>query len=185
MKRQHTSAHQVNVNRLPVNPSVLATRAAAMTRGHGMDVHDDAIHGADDYGTGSEFHFEQENNSTPDEINNASNDRYKFRSDLNPPPGVKFGVHLQHVISSHCRVDLKLYNEIIDLIKIHATTQDTDFAIHKLYHRKELTKTLSTLYNLGNLKPILHNVILSDSLVVSVPVFGIKAVILSMLHITR
>jgi hypothetical protein len=97
MKRQQTSAHQVNVNHLSVNPSV-ATRAAVMTsRGHGMDIHDDAIHGANDYGTGSEFHFEQENNSTPNEFNNASNDRYKFRGDLNPPPGVEFGVHLQHL----------------------------------------------------------------------------------------
>ena len=105
MKRQHTSAYQVNVNRLIVNPSI-ATRAAVMSRGHDMDVVDDAIHGADDYGTNSEFHFEQENNSTPDEINNASNDRYEFRSNLNPPPGVKFGVHLLHVISSHRGVDL-------------------------------------------------------------------------------
>jgi hypothetical protein len=110
-----------------------------MSRGHDMDVVDDAIHGSDDYGTNSEFHFEQENNSTPDAINNASNDRYEFRSNLNPPPGVKFGVHLLHVISSHRGVDLKLYDEIIDLIKNHATTQDTDFATHKLYHRKELT----------------------------------------------
>ena len=137
LKRQHTSAHQVNVNRLIVNPSV-ATRAAGMTCGHGSDVHDDAIHSADDYGAKSEFDVEQESNSAPDEVNNASNDRYKFLSDLNPPPGVKFGVHLQHVISSHRGVDLKLYDEIIDLIKMHATTQDTDFATHKLYHRNEL-----------------------------------------------
>ena len=59
MKREHTSAYQVNVNRLIVNPSI-ATRAAVMSRGHDMDVVDDAIHGADDYGTNSEFHFEQE-----------------------------------------------------------------------------------------------------------------------------
>ena len=184
MKREHTSAYQVNVNRLIVNPSI-ATRAAVMSRGHDMDVVDHSIHGVDDYGTNSEFHFEQENNSTPDAINNASNDRYEFRSNLNPPPGVKFGVHLLHVISSHRGVDLKLYDEIIDLIKNHATTQDTDFATHKLYHRKELTRTLSTLYNLGDLQPILHNVTLSDSSVVSVPVFDVKAVILAMLHDTR
>jgi hypothetical protein len=184
MKHPHTSGHRVNVDRLVVNPSVV-TRTAVMSSRHGMDVNDDAVHGAVDYGTGSEFHLEQEQNSTSDETNNASNDRYKFRKDLNPPPGVKFGIHLQHVISAHRGVDLKLYDEIIDLIKLHATTQSTDFATHKLYHRKELTTTLSSLYNLGDLKPRLRNVSMSDASVVYVPVFDVKAVILSMLHDTR
>lgn len=181
MKRPHISGHQVNVHRLAVNPSVV-TRPVVMSSRHGMDVDDYACHGANDYGTDSDFHLGQEQNSTSEEINNASNDRYKFRKDLNPPPGVKFGIHLQHVISAHRGVDLKLYDEIIDLIKFHATTQSTDFTTHKLYHQNELTKTISSLYNLGDLKPIQHNITLSDSSVVTVPVFDVKAVILSMLH---
>lgn len=106
IKRPHTSGHRVNDDRLSVNPS-LATAAAAMISVRSIDVNDDSLDGSDIYDTGSDFYMEQENNGTSDGINNASNDRYKYRSGLNPPPGVKFGVHLQHVISSHRGVDLK------------------------------------------------------------------------------
>lgn len=184
MKRQHTSGYHVNVDRLLVNPSV-ASRAVSSASRTGTDVTDDDFHDADNYGPETEFNIENVNHITSDEHNDTSTNRYKFRSDLNPPPGIKFGVHLQHLISSHRGVDLKLYDEIIDLIKMHATTQDTDFANQKLYHRKELTKTLTSLYNLGHLRPILHNVSLSDDSVVSVPVFDVKAVILSMLQDPR
>ena len=185
IKRPHFSGDHVNIDRLSVNPSV-ARSAALLSRAHGgIDDDDGFIDGSDNYGTGCEFNIEQEGYSNDDEPNIPSNDRYKYRSGLNPPPGVKFGVHLQHLISSHRGVDLKLYDEIIDLIHVHATTHATDFGNHKLYHRNELTMTLSNLYNLGDLKPILHNVTLSDSSVVSVPVFDVKAVILSMLHDTR
>ena len=186
IKRPHTSGHQVNVDRLLVHPSVPSS-ANAITCDHSTNVNDDDMHAADDYGTGSEFVTEHENNATTtsDETNSASNDRSKFRTHLNPPPGVKFGIHLQRVISSHRGVDLKLYDDIIDLIKTHATTQNTDFSKHKLYHRNELTRTLTTLYNLNDLRPKLHNVTMSDSSIVSVPVFDVKTVILSMLHDTR
>ena len=152
IKRPHTSGHQVNVDRLLVHPSVPSS-ANAITCDHSTNVNDDDMHAADDYGTGSEFVTEHENNATTtsDETNSASNDHSKFRTHLNPPPGVKFGIHLQHVISSHRGVDLKLYDDIIDLIKTHATTQNTDFSKHKLYHRNELTRTLTTLYNLNDL----------------------------------
>lgn len=98
------------------------------------------------------------------------------------PPGVKFGIHLEHILSSHRGVDLKLYDEIIDLIHHYATTQDMDFRTTKLYHRKQLTKTLSKLYNLADLEPQMHHVSLSNSSIVTVPVFDVKAVILSILH---
>ncbi len=107
---------------------------------------------------------------------------YQFDCDFNPPPGVKFCIHLHHIISSHRSVDLAMYDEIIELIKFHAMTQDTDFATNKLYHRNELTKTLTELYNLNALQPQLHQVILTDSSMVMVPVFDVKAVILSILH---
>ncbi len=79
-------------------------------------------------------------------------------------------------------MDLALYDEIVDLIKFHATTQDTDFATNKLYHRNELMKTLTEMYNLKALQPQLHQVRLTDSSTVTVPVFDVKAVILFMLH---
>jgi hypothetical protein len=33
---------------------------------------------------------------------------------INPPPGIKFGIHLQQELLSHHGVDLSLYNDIID-----------------------------------------------------------------------
>jgi hypothetical protein len=54
--------------------------------------------------------------------------------------------------------------------------------MNKLYHRNELTKTIADLYNLGDLEPQLHQVILSDNSTIKVPVFDDKAVILSILH---
>lgn len=161
MKRPHTSGHRINIDRLSVHPSIRA--AVSTSSSHGIAFDGNTIHGDDDFqGTGYEFHNEYKNNNTSEETNNTSIDGYKFCTDLNPPPGVKFGVHLQHLISSHHGVDLKLYDEIIDLIKTHATTKEIDFETHKLYHRIELTNTLS-IYNLDALKPILHNITLSDS----------------------
>lgn len=169
MKRQHTSGIQTNVNRLsvlPFNPT-----AMPVSSNNHLEDHDTEHDVSGDY-----------DDINSDDQTIPESNRYKLRRDINPPPGVKFGIHLQHLISSHRGVDLKLYDEIIDLIQFHATTQDTNFSTNKLYHRKELTKTLSQLYNLHDLQPALHNVTLSDSSVVTVPVFNVKAVILSILH---
>jgi len=170
MKPQHTSGIQTNVNRLsvlPFNPT-----AMPVSSNNHLEDHDTEHDVSGDY-----------DDINSDDQTIPESNRYKLRRDINPPPGVKFGIHLQHLISSHRGVDLKLYDEIIDLIQFHATTQDTNFSTNKLvYHRKELTKTLSQLYNLHDLQPALHNVTLSDSSVVTVPVFNVKAVILSILH---
>lgn len=101
---------------------------------------------------------------------------------INPPPGIKFGIHLQHILSSHRGVDLKLYNEIIHTIQYHATVQNIDFRTTKLYNRNELTMKLSNLYNLNELKQTMHQVTMSDSSIVTVPIFNVKSVLLSMLH---
>ena len=82
---------------------------------------------------------------------------------INPPPGIKFGVHLQHILSSHHGVDLKVYNEIINSIQYHVAVHKTDFGTTKLYNRNELTSKLSNLYNLNQLKPKMYRVTLSDS----------------------
>ena len=131
IKRPHLSGDHVNIDRLSVNPSVARSTALLSRARIGIDGDDGVIDGSDNYCHGCEFDIEQEDAITSDKPNNSSNDRYKYRSGLNPPPGVKFGVHLQHVISSHRGVDLKLYDEIIDLIHLHATTHDTDFSNHK------------------------------------------------------
>jgi hypothetical protein len=67
---------------------------------------------------------------------------------INPPSGITFGIHLHEILSSHHGVDLSLYDEIIDTIKIYSTVQKTDFSATKLYHKKELTKLYQTYTNL-------------------------------------
>ena len=98
------------------------------------------------------------------------------------PPGLQFGIHLQRVLSSHRGVDLKLHDEIMDLIELHSRGRNTDLSTVKLYRRNELMATLTTVYNMHHLKHTTHNVTLSDSSVVSVPVFDVKAIILSILQ---
>ncbi len=178
MKRPHTSGHQLNVNRLAV-PHVSSSVAFVpqnLANDDDSDVYNSSGGVGHDYGTGSDFSPE----CSP--FISSSTNCYQFDRNLNPPPGVKFCIHLQHIISSHRGVDLAMYDEIVDLIQFHATTQETDFSTNKLYHRNELTKTLTELYNLTALQPRLHPVVLSDSATVTVPVFDVKAVILSMLH---
>jgi hypothetical protein len=63
IKRPHTSGHHVNVDRLLVHPSV-ASSANAITCNHITNVNYDDMSAADDYGTGSEFVTEHENNAT-------------------------------------------------------------------------------------------------------------------------
>ena len=51
-----------------------------------------------------------------------------IQQSINPPSGIKFGFHLQQILSSHHCVELPLYMEIIDTIKFHSTVQNTDFS---------------------------------------------------------
>ena len=53
---------------------------------------------------------------------------------INPLPGIKFGIHLQQVLLSHRGVDLSLYNDIINTIHHHSSVQKTDFSTTKLHH---------------------------------------------------
>ena len=104
----------------------------------------------------TDVHYDDGNDDSLDNINligeqpqtESESDRYNFHRDINPPPGVKFGIHLEHVLASYHGIDLKLFDEIVDLIQYHATAKDIDFRTTKLYPRKELTNTQSTLYNL-------------------------------------
>jgi len=46
-----------------------------------------------------------------------------IQQSINPPSGIKFGIHLHEILSSHRGVDLSLYDEIIDTIKFYSTVQ--------------------------------------------------------------
>ena len=57
-----------------------------------------------------------------------------IQQNIHPPSGIKFGIHLHEILSSHCGVDQSLNDEIINTIKFHSTQQKTDFSATKLYH---------------------------------------------------
>jgi len=140
IQRPHLSGNQPNFNRLSVNYFVSSSVTSSVANAN-IDKHcDDDDDNDVDFGTSSDCEI----------FNDQSNDLYSFCHNLNPPPGIKFGIHLQHVLSTHRGVDLKLYVEIIDLVKFHTSTQGMDFSTNKLYHRQELTSTISKLYNLNN-----------------------------------
>jgi hypothetical protein len=176
MKRPHISGTLPNVNHLTFLPSNALAGPASTSDDQ------DTLFQSDNDVTDYDVFNDHNNNDTDNPTTTASTNVYNFQRGINPPPGVKFGIHLQHIISSHRSVDLKLYDEIIDLIHYHATTQETNFSTNKLYHQKELTTTLSQLYHLNGLQPTLHYVTLADLSLVTIPVFDVKAVILSILH---
>jgi hypothetical protein len=120
--------------------------------------------------------------STDCVVNNANSTTTMPHRAACLPPGLQFGIHLQRVLLSHRGVDLKLHDEIMDLIELHSRGRKTDLSTVKLYRRSEVMSTLTTVYNMHHLKHTTHNVTLSDSSVVSVPVFDVKAIILSILQ---
>ena len=114
MKRPHSSGNQCNLNRLSYPPLVPMVSDISSNiecdpslELSGVDSHTDLDFGVDDCHIDNELH----------EPTTGSNDRELFKHNINPPPGVKFCIHLQNILSSHHGVDLNLYNEIIDLIK--------------------------------------------------------------------
>ncbi len=76
----------------------------------GVDSHTDPDFCVDNCHTDKELH----------KPSTGLNDHELFKHNINPPPGVKFCIHLQNILLSHRGVDLNLYDEIIDLIKHHA-----------------------------------------------------------------
>jgi len=179
MNSSHLSGMCRNVNRL-AHPTTIATMPSYSsvednTENYSTEF-DNACHDSDDnpsdHTHGSFITHQYENNNV---IKNNM-------ATMILPPGAEFGIDLQNILSSHRGVDLKLYDEITDLVSYHSTTRNTDFSKVKLYHRKELTSTMTSLYNLQHLKHTIHNVTLSDSSVVSVPVFDVKSIILSILQ---
>ena len=173
INKRHHSGLQRQDNCLMVNPSIpqMALAASANTD-------EDVIYNDSNYDSIEDGNIDNASLPNASSISTTSSSH----RNINPPPGIKFGIHLQQVLLSHRGVDLSLYNDIINTIHHHSSVQKTDFSTTKLYHRNELTSTLSTLYNLNELKPMLHSVTLSDGSIATVPVFNVKAVLLSILH---
>ena len=169
----HHYGLQRQENCLMVNPSIPQMASAASANDEDVVLYNDCNYDPIDK--------ENMDNASLPNSSSVSTTSSSHRN-INPPPGIKFGIHLQQVLLSHHGVELSLYNDIINTIHHHCTEQKTDFSTTKLYHQNELTSTLSSLYNLNELKPILHSITLSDGSIATVPVFNVKAILLSILH---
>jgi hypothetical protein len=190
LKTPHVSGTCRNVDRLFVPTALSSTMAAIPTPpdidNHTIEFdnfHDDSNDAMNDWAAIPSNDNPHHSTAVPANDDNASiASNITPRRHVNLPSGVQFGIHLQHILSAHRGVDLKLFDEITDLISVHANVHKTDFASAKLYHRNELTSAVSSLYNLQHLKHTIYQVKLTDSSVVSVPVFDVKTVILSILQ---
>jgi len=119
INKRHHSGMSRNVHCLSVNPSLSQLSSLpsdqrqpyfASTKDLEVDINCD---------------FEPANNEQIDnacETTTVTSTSLIQRS-INPSSGIKFGIHLHEIFSSHCGVDLSLYNEIIDTIKFHSTVQ--------------------------------------------------------------
>jgi hypothetical protein len=178
MNKRHHSGLSRNVHCLSVNPSLSQLSSLP------SDQRQSYFASTEDLEVDHNCEFEPANDEQIDNARETTTvtSTSSIQRSINPPSGIKFGIHLHEILSSHRGVDLSLYDEIIDTIKYHSTVHKTDFSATKLYHRKELTTTLSDLYKFNEMKPVMHKVTISDGSVVTVPVFDVKAVLLSILH---
>ncbi len=178
MNKRHHSGLSCNVHCLSVNPSLSQLSSLP------SDQRQLYFSSTEDLEVDNNCDFEPANDEQIDNAHETTTvtSTSSIQRSINPPCGIKFGIHLHEILSSHCGVDLSLYDEIIDTIKFHSTVHKTDFSATKLYHQKELTKTLSDLYKFNVIKPVMHKVTITDGSVVTVPVFDVKVVLLSILH---
>ena len=95
-----------------------------------------------------------------------------------------FQVHLEDILRSHRGIDLNLHKKIVDCVKFHAKVHKLDFATTQMHSREQLIKSITDIYNLEGMKPIMCHVSLANHNMVIVPVFNVKIMLLSLLHDT-
>lgn len=105
-----------------------------------------------------------------------------IRRSINLPPDLLFQVNLMHDLSHHRGNDLNLQDNVLQCLKSHATRNNIDFKTMHIYTRQRLIRILTKHYRLDFLKPILHSVPMSDGSIVTVPVFDVKALLISFLN---
>ncbi len=178
MNKRHHSGLSRNVHCLSTNPTLsqLSSLPSDQFQLHFASTEDLEIDNNCDFEPANDEKIDTARETTT--VTSTSS----IQRSINPPSCIKFGIHLHEILSSHRGVDLSLYDEIIDTIKFHSTVYKTDFLATELYHWKELTTTLSKLYQFNKMKPVMHRITISDGSVVTVPVFDVKAVLLSILH---
>ena len=104
------------------------------------------------------------------------------RNEIFLPPDILFQVKLLSQMSTHRGNDLIIHSEILELIKDHAKTHSADFSSLQIMSRHTLIRLLTTHYRLDFLKPTLPTVLLTDGTMATVPIFNVKATLLSFLN---
>jgi hypothetical protein len=79
------------------------------------------------------------------------------------------------------KASIKMHNELIDIINTYIDTLHSPPA-RKLLHRKQFLEKMEKKFDTSDLKPTYGSVRLTNNSLVTVPVFDMKAMILSILH---
>jgi len=97
------------------------------------------------------------------------------------PPWHNFQIDLAEILGSH-RTDLTLFDEITGLVKKHSNGKQLKFAADNLKNKKGFITKLENTTGATSLKPNGVDVTLSNGEVVTVSVFGMEAMISSLMH---
>ena len=92
-----------------------------------------------------------------------------------------FSIDLADILGRH-RTDLSLHNEIIDLVQSHSNNNKLKFYSESLKHRAGFLSDLEDILKTKRLKPKDETVKLTDGTKVTVPVFDVEAMIMSLLQ---
>jgi hypothetical protein len=100
---------------------------------------------------------------------------------FSPPSSFITQVRLQADLFARNKGSLKMYDDVIKII--NAYTLASDFSPHeRLLPKKKFISRMEYIFNTDSFKPTHGSVTLHDGSLATVPVFNIKAMILSILH---
>ena len=97
------------------------------------------------------------------------------------PSSYRFHIDLTDILGRH-RTDLKLYDEIIDLVQNHSNRRELKFSSNGLRDRKGFIKKLQESFDSSSMRPKDIDVELSSGEIATVSVFDIEAMILSLIQ---
>ena len=104
-----------------------------------------------------------------------------YRAQVGLPKSYCFQIELANILGRH-RTDLKLYDEIVDLVKNHSDGNHLKFSSFALKNREHFITALERSFDSSRMKPKDIDVELASGGKVTVSVFDLEAMILSLLH---
>jgi hypothetical protein len=107
MNKRHHSGLSHNVHCLSVNPS-LSQLSSLPSNQHQLH-----FASTEDLEIDNNYDFEPANDDQIDTARETTTvtSTSSIQRSINPPSGIKFGIHLHEIFSSHRGVDLSLYDE--------------------------------------------------------------------------